>query len=83
MSTECDGLLEGRDKNFAIRTGPQMPAYLPANVGWKFVVDIGRQLPEKIQAPAFAMRMMVRYGPGTFLWRHRLFLVHERKPPDL
>ena len=83
MSTECDGLLEGRDKDFAIRTGSQMLAYLPANIGWKFVVDIGGQLPEKIHALTFAMRMVVRRGPGTFLWRHRLFLGHERKPPDL
>jgi hypothetical protein len=37
-----------------------MSAYLPANVGWEFVVDIGRQLPEKTQATAFTMRMAVR-----------------------
>ena len=60
MSTEGDGLLEGGDEDFAIRTGSQMSAYLPANVGWEFVVDIGRQLPEKIQTMALAMRMAGR-----------------------
>jgi hypothetical protein len=48
MSAERDGVLERGDEDFAIRTGSQMSAYLPANVGWEFVVDIGRQLPEKI-----------------------------------
>ncbi len=60
MSAECDGVLEGGDKDFAIRTGSQMSAYLPANVGWEFVVDIGGQLPEKIHAMAWAMRMAAR-----------------------
>ena len=83
MSAERDGVLEGGDEDFAIRAGSQMSAYLPANVGWEFVVDIGRQLPEKIQAMALAMRMAVRRWPGLFLWRRRLFLGHERKPPDL
>jgi hypothetical protein len=82
MSAECDGLLEGGNEDFAIRTGSQMSAYLPANVGWEFVVDIGRQLPEKIHALAFAMRMVVRREPGPFLSRRRLFLGHEREPPD-
>jgi len=60
MSTERDGLHEGCDKHFAIWTGPQMPANLLANVCWEFVVDIGGQLPEKIHATPFAMRMVVR-----------------------
>lgn len=60
MSAERDGVLEGGDEDFAIRTGSQMSAYLPANVGWEFVVDIGGQLPEKIHAMALAMRMAVR-----------------------
>ena len=82
MAAECDGLLEGSDEDFAIRTGPQMSAYLPAYIGWEFVVDIGRQLPKKIHTTAFAMRMVVRRGPGSFLWRHRLFPGHERESPD-
>jgi hypothetical protein len=53
-------LLKGGDEDFAIRTGSQMPAYLPANVGGEFVVDIGRQLTEKIHAMASTMRMAVR-----------------------
>jgi hypothetical protein len=56
MSAECDGVLEGTDEDFAIRAGSQMLAYLPANIGREFVVDIGRQLPEKIQTMALAMR---------------------------
>jgi len=60
MSAERDGVLEGGDEDFAIRAGSQMSAYLPANVGWEFVVDIGGQLPEKIHAIALAMRMAVR-----------------------
>jgi hypothetical protein len=48
MSAERDGVLERGDEDFAIRTGSQMSAYLPANVGREFVVDIGRQLLEKI-----------------------------------
>ncbi len=48
MSAERDDVLERGDEDFAIRTGSQMSTYLPANVGWEFVVDIGRQLPEKI-----------------------------------
>jgi hypothetical protein len=67
MSAERDGVLEGGDENFAIRTGSQMSAYLPANVGREFVVDIGRQLPEKIHAMALAMRMAVRRWPRLFL----------------
>jgi hypothetical protein len=60
MLAERDGVLEGGDEDFAIRAGSQMSAYLPANVGWEFVVDIGRQLPEKVHAMALAMRMAVR-----------------------
>jgi len=41
MSAERDGVLERGDEDFAIRTGSQMSAYLTANVGWEFVVDIG------------------------------------------
>ena len=67
MSAERDGVLEGSDKDFAIRAGSQMLAYLPANVGWEFVVDIGRQLPEKIQAMVLAMPMEVWRWPGLFL----------------
>jgi hypothetical protein len=48
------------DEDFAIRTGSQMLAYLPANVGGEFVIDIGRQLTEKIHAMALAMRMALR-----------------------
>lgn len=66
MSAERDGLPEGSDEDFTIRTGSQMSAYLPANVGREFIVDIVRQLPEKIHALAFAMRM-VRRRPGLFL----------------
>jgi hypothetical protein len=40
-------MLERGDEDFTIRAGSQMSAYLPANVGWEFVVDIGRQLLEK------------------------------------
>jgi hypothetical protein len=67
MSAERNGVLEGGDENFAIRTGSQMSAYLPANVGREFVVDIGRQLPEKIHAMALAMCMAVRRWPRLFL----------------
>jgi hypothetical protein len=48
MSAKRDGVPEGDDEDFTIRAGSQMSAYLPANVGWEFVVDIGRQLLEKI-----------------------------------
>lgn len=67
MSAECDGVLEGGDEDFAIRTGSQMSAYFSANVGWEFVVDIGGQLPEKIYAMTLAMRMAVRGWPDLFL----------------
>jgi hypothetical protein len=60
MSAECDGLLEGSDEDFAIRTGSQMPANLSTNVRGKLVVNISRQLPEKICAMALAMRMGLR-----------------------
>ena len=56
---ERDGVLEGGDKDFAIRAGSQMPAYFPANVRGEFVVNIGRQLPEQIHAMALAMGMAV------------------------
>jgi hypothetical protein len=82
MAAECDGLLEGSDEVFTIRTGSQMSAYLPAYIGWELIVDIGGQLPEKIHTTAFAMRMVLRRGPGSFLWCHRLFLGHERESPD-
>jgi hypothetical protein len=59
MSAERDGVLEGGDEDFAIRTGSQMSAYFPANVGREFIVDIGRQLSEKIHATALSMRMAV------------------------
>ena len=68
MSAECDGLLEGCDEDFTIRTGAKMSAYLLANVGWEFVVDIGGQLPEKIHAMTLAMRMAVRRWLRLFLW---------------
>jgi hypothetical protein len=55
MSTKRDGMLKGGDEHFAIRTSSQMLAYLPANIGGEFVVDIGRQLPEKIQAVVVAV----------------------------
>ena len=60
MSAKRDGVPEGSNEDFAIRAGSQMPAYLLANIGWKFVVDIGRQLPEKVHATALAMRMALR-----------------------
>jgi hypothetical protein len=66
MSAKRDSVLEGGDEDFAIRTGSQMSAYLPANVGWEFVVDIGRQLLEKIHAMALALRVAVRRWGGYF-----------------
>ena len=60
MPAECNGLSKGGDEDFAIRTSPQMTAYLPANVGGEFVIDIGRQLTEKIHAMTLAMRMALR-----------------------
>jgi hypothetical protein len=60
MPAECNGLTKGGDEDFTIRTGSQMSAYLPANVGGEFVIDIGRQLTEKIHAMALAMRMALR-----------------------
>jgi hypothetical protein len=60
MTAERDGVLERGDEDFAIRAGSQMSAYLPANIGWEFVVDIGGQLPEKIHTMALAMSMAVR-----------------------
>ena len=60
MSAERDGVLERGDEDFAIRAGSQMSAYLSANIGWEFVVDIGGQLPEKIHTMALAMSMAVR-----------------------
>jgi hypothetical protein len=60
MTAERDGVLERGDEDFAIRTGSQMSAYLPANIGREFVVDIGGQLPEKIHTMALAMSMAVR-----------------------
>jgi hypothetical protein len=80
VSTKRDGVLEGGDEDFTIRAGPQMPANLPANVDWEFIVDIGRQLLEKIDAMPLAMR--VRRESGPFLWRRCLFLGHEGTPSD-
>ena len=80
MSAECDCMLEGGDEDFAIRTSSQMSTYLSANVGWEFIVDIGRQLLEKIDAMPLAMR--VRRESGPFLWRRCLFLGHEGTPSD-
>jgi hypothetical protein len=57
MSAECDGVLERGDEDFAIRASSQMLAYLSANLGWQFVVDVRRQLPEKIQTMALTMGM--------------------------
>jgi hypothetical protein len=57
MSAQRDGVLEGDDEDFTIRAGSQMSAYLPANVGGEFVVDIGRQLLEKFYAMPLAMRV--------------------------
>jgi hypothetical protein len=83
MPAERDGVLERGDEDFAIRAGSQMLAYLPANVGGEFVVDIGRQFPEKIHTVTLAMGMAVRRWPGPFLWRRRLFLGHECEPFDV
>jgi len=41
MTAERDGVLEGSNEDFAIRTSSQMLAYFPTNVGREFVVDIG------------------------------------------
>jgi len=41
MPAERHGVLEGNDEDFAIWAGSQMPAYLLANDGWKFAIDIG------------------------------------------
>jgi len=83
MAAKRDGVLEGGDEDFAIWAGSQMSAYFSANVGREFVVDIGGQLPEKVYAMAFAMRMAGRRrrGPEPFLRRRCLFLGHERAPP--
>ncbi len=67
MSAERDGVLEGDDEDFAIRAGSHMSAYLSTNVGWEFVVDKGRQLPEKIRTMTLAMGMAMRRWPGSFL----------------
>jgi hypothetical protein len=80
MSAKRDGVLEGGDEDFTIRAGSQMSAYLPANLGWEFVVDIGRQLLEKFYAMPLAMR--VRRGAGPFLRRCGLFLGHEGRLSD-
>ena len=60
MSAERNGLFEGGDEDFTIWTGAKMSAYLLANVGGEFVVDIGGQLPEKIHTMALAMSMALR-----------------------
>ena len=57
MSAKRNGVPEGDDEDLTIRAGSQMPSYLPANLGWKFVVDIGRQLLEKLYAMPLAMRV--------------------------
>ena len=80
MSAKRDGLLERGDEDFTIRAGSQMSAYLPANVGREFVVDIVGQLPEKIYAMPLAMR--VRRGTGPFLRCCGLFLGHEGRLSD-
>ena len=80
MSAKRDRVLEGGDKYFTVRAGPQMLPYFTTNVGWEFIVDISRQFPEKLYAMALAMRIEVRRGSGPFL-RHRCpFLSHEGKP---
>ena len=81
MSAERDGVLEGGDEDFAIRTGSQMSAYLPANVGGEFVVDIGRQLLEKIHAMALAMRVAVRRWLDRFFGAAVFFLVMSANLP--
>jgi len=67
MLAECNGLPEGSDEDFTIWTGSHMSADFPANVRWEFVIDIGRQLPEKLHTMAFSMCMVVRRALGLFL----------------
>ena len=43
-----------------------MSAYFLADIGWEFVVDIGRQLPEQIHAVTPVIGMAVRRWPGSF-----------------
>jgi hypothetical protein len=57
VTTERDRLPERGDKDFAIRTGAQVAAKFAANVRGQFVVDIGGQLLQYVQAMAFARLM--------------------------
>lgn len=52
-----------------------MLAYFLADIGWEFVVDIGRQLPEQIHAVAPVMGMAVRRWSGSFFGADVFFLV--------
>lgn len=83
MSAERDGVLERGDEDFAIRTGSQMSAYLTANVRGELVIDIGRQLPEKVHTMTLAVIMPVGGWLGSLLWRRCLFLGHDPTSPDL
>lgn len=60
MSAEGDGVLKGGDEDFAVRAGSHMASYLRTHLRREFVVDVGRQLPEKIHAIALTMAMVLR-----------------------
>ncbi len=57
MPAEDDGLLEGEDEDLAVRTVAEVAAYFLAHVGGEFSVDIGRELPEKLQAMGLSRPM--------------------------
>ncbi|MDR4464886.1 MAG: hypothetical protein MRJ66_20090 [Nitrospira sp.] len=59
MATERDGLTQGRDEDFTVGTASQMSANFVANVSCKFIIDIGGQLTENVQASAFPVVMLM------------------------
>lgn len=59
MATERDGLTQGRDEYFTVGTAAQMSANFVANVSCEFIIDIGGQLTENVQASAFPVVMLM------------------------
>lgn len=57
MATERNGLTQGGDEDFTVGTGAQVPADFAANISRKFIIDVGGQLSENVQALALPMVM--------------------------
>lgn len=81
MAAEGDRVAERRDKYFAVWTGAEVTADLSTDVRGEFVIDIGRELLEQVQATAWLMRVVRRWPRRTFRTRCG-FLGHACDPLD-